>query len=72
MASFESVQRRIDTRFAQAQKNLDEIAMNDQYGVEDSIRFYEASRKMASATLALTEQTRFKHSLTKSIIDAVQ
>ena len=36
------------------------------------MRFYEASRSMASATFALTEQTRFKHSLTKSIIDAVQ
>ena len=72
MASFESVQRRIDTRFAQAQKNLDEIAVNNQYGVEDMMRFYEASRRMASATFALTEHTRFKHSLTKSIIDAVQ
>ena len=72
MASFESIQHRIDTRYAQAQKGLDEIAMNDQYGIEDSIRFYEASRKMASASFALTEQTRFKHSLTKSIIDAVQ
>ena len=72
MASFESVQRRIDTRFAQAQKNLDEIALNNQSGVEDMMRFYEASRSMASATFALTEQTRFKHNLTKSIIDAVQ
>ena len=46
MASFESVQRRIDTRFAQAQKNLDEIASNNQTGVEDMRRFFEASRSV--------------------------
>lgn len=72
MASFESVQRRIDTRFAQTQKNLDEIASNNQTGVEDMRRFFEASRSVAIATFAITEQTRLKHSLTKSIIDAVQ
>ena len=72
MASFESIQRRIDLRFAQAQKNMDEIALSNQGGTEDMMVFLDASRKMATATFSLTEQTRLKHSLTKSIIDAVQ
>ena len=72
MASFESIQRRIDLRFAQAQKNMDEIALSNQGGREDMMAFLEASRKLATATFSLTEQTRLKHSLTKSIIDAVQ
>ena len=72
MASFESIQRRIDLRFAQAQKKMDETALSNQGGTEDMMAFLEASRKMATATFSLTEQTRLKHSLTKSIIDAVQ
>ena len=72
MASFESIQRRIDLRFAQAQKKMDETALSNQGGTEDMMVFLDASRKMATATFSLTEQTRLKHSLTKSIIDAVQ
>ena len=72
MASFESIQRRIDLRFALAQKKMDETALSNQGGREDMMAFLEASRKMATATFSLTEQTRLKHSLTKSIIDAVQ
>lgn len=72
MASFESIQRRIDLRFAQAQKKMDETALSNQGGTEDMMAFLDASRKMATATFSLTEQTRLKHSLTKSIIDAVQ
>ncbi|KMM80464.1 type III secretion protein HrpF [Pseudomonas deceptionensis] len=72
MASFESIQRRIDLRFALAQKKMDETALSNQGGTEDMMVFLDASRKMATATFSLTEQTRLKHSLTKSIIDAVQ
>ena len=72
MASFESIQRRIDARFVQAQKNLHEIALNNQGGPEDMARFLDAARKVATATFSINEQTQFKHSLTKSIIDAVQ
>lgn len=72
MASFESIQRRIDTRFIQAQKKLEEIALNNQANPEDMQRFLDASQKMAIASFSINEQTRFKHSLTKSIIDAVQ
>ena len=72
MASFESIQRRIDTRFLNAQKNLEAIALNNQGGLEDMRHFLDASRKLASASFSVNEQTRFKHSLTKSIIDAVQ
>ena len=72
MASFESIQRRIDARFVQAQKNLHEIALNNQGGPEDMARFLDAARKVAIASFSINEQTRFKHSLTKSIIDAVQ
>ena len=43
MASFESIQRRIDARFIQAQKNLHEIALNNQGGPEDMARFLDAS-----------------------------
>lgn len=72
MASFESIQRRIDTRFIQAQKKLEEIALNNQASPEDMQRFLDASQKMAIASFSINEQTRFKLSLTKSIIDAVQ
>ncbi|WP_300729769.1 type III secretion protein [Pseudomonas sp.] len=72
MATFESIQRRIDTRYIQAQRNMDEIAMNGQGSFEDLVSFFHASQSMASASLAMTEQTRFKHSLTKAIIDGVQ
>ena len=72
MASFESTQRRIDLRFAQAQKNMNDIALNNQSSTEDMLSFLHASRQMATATFTITEQTRLKHSLTKSIIDAVQ
>ena len=72
MASFESIQRQIDTRFALAQKNLDDIALNNQGSVEDLAHFLDAARQAATATFSITEQTRFKHSLTKSILDAVQ
>ena len=72
MASFESIQRRIDTRLLQAQKNLEAIALNNQGGLEDMARFFDASRKVAITSFSVNEQTRFKHSLTKSIIDAVQ
>jgi len=72
MASFESIQRRIDARFVLAQKNLHEIALNNQGGPEDMARFLDASRKVATAPFSINEQPRFKHSLTKSIIDAVQ
>ena len=72
MPSFESIQRRIDNRLEQAQKNIDSIAMSNQGSQQDMISFLSASQRMASATFSMTEQTRFKHSLTKSIIDAVQ
>ena len=72
MASFESIQRRIDTRLLHAQKNLEAIALNNQGGLEDITHFFNAARKLASASFSVNEQTRFKHSLTKSIIDAVQ
>lgn len=72
MATFESIQRRIDTRYAQAQKNMDDIAAGNQGRFEDLLSFFHASQDMASASLAMTEQTRFKHSLTKAIIDSVQ
>ena len=72
MPSFESIQRRIDIRFEKAQKNMDSIAMSNQGSQQDMLSFLSASKKMASATFSITEQTRFKHSLTKSIIDAVQ
>lgn len=72
MASFESIQRRIDTRFLNAQKNLEAIALNNQGNPEDMARFLEASRKVAITSFSINEQARFKHSLTKSIIDAVQ
>ena len=49
MASFESIQRRIDARFVLAQKNLHEIALNNQGGPEDMARFLDASRKVATA-----------------------
>ena len=44
MASFESIQRRIDTRFIQAQKKLEEIALNNQASPEDMQRFREIVR----------------------------
>ena len=72
MASFESIQRRIDTRYLHAQKNLETIALNNQGAPEDMARFVDALRKVAVANFSINEQTRFKHSLTKSIIDAVQ
>ena len=72
MASFESIQRRIDYRYGLAQKNMDEMTQNNQGTLEDMIHFLDASRKMASASFSITEQTKFKHSLTKAIIDAVQ
>lgn len=72
MATFESIQRQIDTRYNLAQRNIDEIATGSRGGFEDMVSFYHASRSLASATFAMTEQTRFKHSLTKAIIDGVQ
>ena len=72
MASFESIQRRIDTRLQHAQKNLEAIALSNQGSLEDMTHFLDAARKLASASFSVNEQTRFKHSLTKSIIDAVQ
>ncbi|WP_338660705.1 hypothetical protein [Pseudomonas bubulae] len=51
---------------------MEEIALNNQASPEDMQRFLDASQKMAIASFSINEQTRFKHSLTKSIIDAVQ
>lgn len=72
MPTFESIQRHIDNRYTLAQRNLDKIAMSGQGSFEDLVSFFHASQSMASASLAMTEQTRFKHSLTKAIIDGVQ
>lgn len=72
MASFESIQRRIDNGYKLAQKNLYDIAQNNQGSLQDMISFYNASRQMATASFTVTEQSRIKHSLTKAIIDAVQ
>lgn len=72
MATFESIQRQIDTRFNLAQRNLDETVLGSQGSLEDQISFFHAAKSLASATHAMTEQTRFKHNLTKAIIDGVQ
>ena len=72
MASFESIQRRIDNRYDLAQRNINDIAQNNQGSHQDMLSFLNASRQMAAASFSITEQSKFKHSLTKAIIDAVQ
>lgn len=72
MATYESVQQRIDRRFLQAQKTVDDIAMNNSGSLEDVQRFHEAMKSVQFASAALKEQTRLKSSLAKTIIDAIQ
>ncbi|SDV04640.1 type III secretion protein HrpF [Pseudomonas mucidolens] len=72
MATYESVQRGIDSRFLQAQKAVDDIAMNNTGSLEDVQRFHDAMKGLQFASAALKEQTRLKSSLSKTIIDAIQ
>lgn len=72
MPSFQAVQHRLDTRFYQAQDNLDDIAMNTEgYSLEDMHSFVEAMRQMAGASYAVNQETMIKHNLAKTIIDAM-
>lgn len=72
MKTYQSVQKGIDNRFLKAQKELDDIALNNTGSPEDLAMFQQAMTNMAFATVALKEQTRLKASLAKSVIDGIQ
>jgi hypothetical protein len=72
MPSFEAVQRRLDTRFDQAQDNLDDIALNAEgYSLDDMHSFVEAMRQVSAASYAVNQETVIKHNLAKAIVDAM-
>ncbi|MHA6494950.1 serine kinase [Pseudomonas borbori] len=72
MPSADAVQRRLDTRFDQAQTQLDQIAMNaDGYSLDDMHSFVAAMRQMSTASYAVNQETAIKHNLAKAIVDAM-
>ncbi|QTF08190.1 serine kinase [Brenneria izadpanahii] len=70
--SYNSVQRRLDTHFVNAQRSLDNIALDVADGgasQADSYAFFEASMDYSNASWAVGQLLSVKHGLAKAIIN---
>lgn len=72
MATYEQVQGYLDRRYQNIQKKMDDIVINAEGSPEDAEAFVNAMQEMSFAIFAVNQQTKIKHSLSKSILDGIQ
>ncbi|MDX5626675.1 MULTISPECIES: serine kinase [unclassified Brenneria] len=70
--SYNAIQRRLDAHFVNAQRDLDNMALDvagGGAGPADSYAFFEASLDYSNANWAVGQLLSVKHGLAKSIIN---